>query len=173
MHAASMSPTPPWYTQRWPWLLMLGPAIVIAGGSYVTYLAYTHQDAMVVADYYKKGKGINQDLRRDRVASQLRLAFTARYDPADGRVRGTLASNGLALTRPFHIYLAHATLPEKDIKLDVKPEADGSFSVFLPLLERGRWQMVVEGEQRDWRLAATWHWPRDRGVAVAADPVAP
>ncbi|MDB5935308.1 MAG: cytochrome oxidase assembly protein, partial [Massilia sp.] len=37
----------PWYTHRWPWLIMLGPAVVIVGGSFATYLAITRPDAMV------------------------------------------------------------------------------------------------------------------------------
>lgn len=170
MHAAStLSPATPWYAQRWPWLLMLGPAIVLVGGSYVTYLAYTHQDAMVVADYYKQGKAINQDLRRDRAASELRLAFSATLDPAAGVLHGRLASNGAGLGQPFRIHLAHATQPGKDLKLDALADAQGNFSVPLPMLERGRWQVVVEGAARDWRLAASWDWPRRQSIAIDAD----
>jgi hypothetical protein len=169
MHATSTFQAPPWYAQRWPWLLMLGPAIVLVGGSYISYLAYTHQDAMVVADYYKQGKAINQDLRRDRVASQLRLSLSAHYDPAAGMLAGALASNGVGLAKPFRIHLAHATQPEKDLKLEVLPDVQGRFAVPLPLLERGRWQVVAEGGQRDWRLASVWDWPRRQGVQIEAD----
>ena len=67
----------PWWRQRWPWLLMAGPAIVIVAGVYTGYLAFTRQDALVVGDYYKQGKAINQDLRRDRAATALGLALHA------------------------------------------------------------------------------------------------
>ncbi|MDQ1923991.1 FixH family protein [Massilia pseudoviolaceinigra] len=159
----------PWYKHRWPWLLMLGPAIVVVAGVNLGFVAYRGQDAMVVDDYYKKGKAINQDLRRDRVASAMRLAFDARYDPATEKLAGTLSSGALALSAPFSIHLAHATLPQKDRKLDVIPDAAGRFSVALPLLERARWQVVVEGGKRDWRLAAAWHWPREQALAIKAD----
>lgn len=81
----SMNSVTPWYAQRWPWLLMLGPALVVVVSSYTIYLAYSRQDAMVVDDYYKQGKAINQDLRRDRAASAMQMAFEAlrrRHRPA-------------------------------------------------------------------------------------------
>jgi hypothetical protein len=148
-----MHATPsPWYTHRWPWLLMLGPATVLAGGGYVAWLAAGHPDALVVDDYYKQGKAINQDLRRDRAATVLGLSLRAGYDPRAGTLAGRLAGQ----SAPFTIYLAHPTLPQRDLRVFIKPAADGSFSVALPDLERTHWQVVVEGALRDWRLAKGW-----------------
>jgi hypothetical protein len=153
MHATTIpTVTRPWYTHRWPWLLMLGPATVLAGGGYVAWLAAGHPDALVVDDYYKQGKAINQDLRRDRAATKLGLALQAQYDPRAGTLSGRLAGQAA----PFTIYLAHPTLPQRDLRVFVKPAADGSFGVALPALERTHWQVVVEGALRDWRLARGW-----------------
>lgn len=169
MHAASPSfhAAAPWYAQRWPWLLMLGPALVIAAGSYTTYLALTHDDALVVGDYYKKGKAINQDLRRDRAASALRMGLKAGYDAASGTLSGDLRSFGQPYPMPFRLTLAHATQPGKDIVRAVRPDAAGHFSVHLGLLEQGRWQVQVEGQQ--WRLATPWF--GTGALTIAADPV--
>jgi len=157
----------PWYTHRWPWLLMLGPATVLVGGSVATWLALGHPDAMVVDDYYKQGKAINQDLRRDRAASAMGLALRARY--ADGRLSGQIDSAGRPLAAPFTIHLAHPTLPQRDLTLLVQPDAEGAFSVPLPALEQTHWQVVVEGRRRDWRLARTWDWGRQAAFAIEAD----
>lgn len=160
----------PWYAQRWPWLLMLGPALVIVAGAFTSYLAYTRQDAMVVDDYYQKGKAINQDLRRDRVASAMGLSFAAHYDAAAGMLRGEVRSFGKPVTTPLHITLAHSTLPEKDLALEAAPDAQGHFAVALPMLERARWQVGVEGGRRDWRLASEWLWPAQQSLKIDADP---
>jgi hypothetical protein len=155
MHATSTSASAeagPWYTHRWPWFLMIGPATVLAGGAFVTLLAVGHPDALVVDDYYKQGKAINQDLRRDRAATALNLSLHAAYDAQAGQLRGRIAGQAA----PFTIYLAHPTLPQRDLRVFVKPAADGSFSVALPDLERTHWQVVVEGALRDWRLARGW-----------------
>lgn len=157
----------PWYTHRWPWFLMLGPASVVVAGSFVTWLALGHPDAMVVDDYYKQGKAINQDLRRDRVASAMRIALDMRYE--GGRLTGRIESLGRPLAVPFTIRLAHPTLPERDLSLLVKPDAGGAFSVPLPVLEQTHWQVVVEGNARDWRLAKGWSWPRQQELAIEAD----
>ena len=159
----------PWYSQRWPWLLMLGPAIVVIAGVFTGYLAYTRQDAMVVDDYYKRGKAINQDLRRDRVASAQRLSMVLGYDAQAHAVKGELASFGRPVTAPFRIQLAHSTQPEKDITLAAYPDAQGRFSVPLPALEQARWQVNVEGGKRDWRLAAEWRFPAQQSVTITAD----
>ena len=179
MHVSPTSvktaPAAPWYTHRWPWLLMLGPATVLVGGSVATWLALGHPDAMVVDDYYKQGKAINQDLRRDRAASSMQLALHARY--ADGRLSGHLSGHlsgrissfGKPLAAPFTIHLAHPTLPQRDLTLLVQPDAEGAFSVPLPALEQTHWQVVVEGRRRDWRLARTWDWGRQAAFAIEAD----
>jgi hypothetical protein len=41
--------------------------------------------------------------------------------------------------------------------------------VALPMLERSRWQVLLENEQRDWRLEGSWQWPAQRKVTVRAD----
>jgi len=40
----------PWYRHRWPWLIMLGPFLVVLAGSYTMWLAYSRQDALVVGE---------------------------------------------------------------------------------------------------------------------------
>ncbi|MGZ8287601.1 MAG: FixH family protein [Telluria sp.] len=161
----------PWYSHRWPWFLMLGPALVLVAGAFTGYLAVTRQDAVVVDDYYKKGKAINQDLRRDRMASSMQMAFIARHDPATGTLSGTLSSKGKPVVSPFRIRLAHSTLPQKDMVLEAIPGPDGGFRAALPNLEQARWRVVVEGPRNDWRLAGSWQWPAERELALHADPV--
>ncbi len=157
----------PWYRQRWPWLLMMGPAIVAVAGVYTTWIAFDKQDALVVGDYYKKGKAINQDLRRDRAAAALGASVALRYDAANGMLAGQLTANQ-AVTGPLQLHLAHATLPEKDMILLLRPGADGSFSVALPMLERSRWVVLVEDEARTWRLEGEWQWPLERELTLKA-----
>jgi hypothetical protein len=157
----------PWYAQRWPWLLMLGPAIVVVGGVFATWLALRTPDAVVVDDYYRQGKAINQDLRRDRAAAALGLALRARFDGA--RLQGHIDSHGQALATPFRLMLAHPTQPDKDRTLLVVPDAQGRFAAALPGLEHTHWQVVAEGARRDWRLARSWDWPRQAGLEIEAD----
>ncbi|GJI89200.1 FixH family protein [Duganella hordei] len=167
----TMATATPWWKQRWPWLLMAGPALVVVAGTYTGWLAFSQQDALVVGDYYKQGKAINQDLRRDRLASSLGLSVSLGYDATQGLLAGQLRrrTDDHGRTERLFVHLSHATLPEKDIKLVVQPDEFGMFQINLPMLERSRWVVLVEGEKRDWRLAGTWSWPGQREVTLSAD----
>ncbi|WP_377702604.1 FixH family protein [Pseudoduganella sp. UC29_71] len=172
MQARTYPAATPWWSQRWPWLLMLGPFIVLLGGLYTGWLAYSQPDSLVVGDYYKRGKAINQDLRRDRAASALGMSAALRYDVARGVLVGSVGgalNAGRPTPQRVLLHLAHATQPERDIKLVVVPAEDGAFEVALPMLERSRWQVLLENEQRDWRLEGSWQWPAQREVTVRAD----
>jgi len=162
-----------WYQQRWPWFLMAGPAVAIGACSYMSYLAFAHQDALVVGDYYKQGKAINQDLRRDRAAASLGLSATLRYDAAEGLLRGQVNSASLLPQQVLTVRLAHATQPERDVQLLVRPDADGRFGIPLPMLERSRWQVLIESERRDWRMEGEWQWPVEREVRIVTRPDTP
>lgn len=165
----TLQPTAPWYRHRWPWFLMIGPVLVLVGGAVMIWLALSRPDAMVVGDYYKQGKAINQELKRDRAASRLGLRFEAGYDARAGRVTGTLLSHGEPVRAPFHIRLAHPTQPERDRVLEALPDARGRFVAQAPGLEATHWQVVVEGGARDWRLARSWSWQREPVLAITAD----
>ena len=168
MEHAILHETPsPWYRHRWPWFIMLGPAAVMAATAVSAVLALRQPDAMVVDDYYKQGKAINQDLRRDRMASALRLSLGAHYSA--GRLTGRLESFGRPMLAPFRIHLAHPTQPRKDRVLEAWPDGEGNLDVALPALEMTHWQVVVEDEGRQWRLARGWSPARQEALEIVAD----
>jgi len=168
-HYPSLAAGAPWYRHRWPWFLMIGPVLVLVGGFVMIWLAMSRPDAMVVGDYYKQGKAINQELGRDRVASRLGLRFEAGYDAAAGRITGTLHSHGKPVRAPFHIRLAHPTQPERDRVLEAVPDVRGRFVAQAPGLEATHWQVVVEGGARNWRLARSWSRQREPVLTIEAD----
>lgn len=66
----------PWYKQGWPWFLISIPATSIVLGVHMFYLALNTNNSLVVDDYYKQGKSINQRIKRDKLASELGLSAT-------------------------------------------------------------------------------------------------
>lgn len=169
MHILTMnkSSTEPWYRHRWPWLLMLGPVAVLVAGFVTMWISFTGADALVVDDYYKQGKAINQDLRRDRVAAERGIAATLRYDAASGRLLGRVsAKQGVTGATPLTVLLVHPTVPQKDIRLSAMPDANGDFVLPLAMLERANWQVQLEDGQRQWRLYGQWPWPQNKNVDI-------
>ena len=57
-----------WYKEPWPWLLFSGPAIVVVAAFVTLYLAASGSSDLVSDDYYKDGKHIDLDLKRDTAA---------------------------------------------------------------------------------------------------------
>lgn len=155
----------PWYKHRWPWLLMLGPFVVLVAGFVTMWISFSGADALVVDDYYKQGKAINQDLRRDRVAATLELQFSLRYEAASGNLVG--AMKGLTNQLPLTLLLVHPTVPQKDKRMVVTPDAEGKFSVALPMLERAHWQVQIEDAERSWRLQGDWIWPQQHTIDIS------
>ncbi len=166
---APLKTNTPWYRHRWPWLLMLGPILVVAAGIHTTWIAFSEADTLVVDDYYRQGKAINQDLHRDRVASGMRLQAHMAYDAAIGQVVGTIKRQDQPLSGKLSIHLIHATQPDKDVQLRAVADQQGKFTANLPMLDRARWQVSIESEQRDWRLKGVWAWPQQARIVLKAE----
>jgi hypothetical protein len=156
----------PWYRHRWPWLLMAGPFAVLVAGFITMWISFSGADALVVDDYYKQGKAINQDLRRDQAAAALGLSASLRYGVEGGVLSGQLI--GAPDVRAIQLRLVHPTVPAKDLRFSLQLNPSGSFSASLPLLERARWQVQLEDAGRQWRLNGSWSWPEQKAIDIQA-----
>ena len=142
MHAVN-----PWYRERWPWILMSGPAAVIVAGALTTWIAFATADGLVADDYYKRGLGINAVLKREQAAAQ--RGIEARVERAGGEVRVRLRG---AEPAAVFLSLAHATRAGNDVRLRLERAADGSYRAALPPLAAGHWRAVVDDPRGEWRV---------------------
>ena len=173
--SATMAKGPtPWFRQRWPWLLIAGPAIVVVACIYTGWLALSTDDGVVADDYYKRGLSINKRLERVDRAAELQLS--ARVDvAADGAVRLMLSSPSRdlqALPAVVRIAIAHPTRAGFDRNAELIRGADGSYAGRIEPVTPGRWLVIVEtdawrlpmvevaGELRDVRLGVAVDTPR-------------
>jgi hypothetical protein len=147
---------------------MAGPVTVVVAGAITMWISFSGADALVVDDYYKQGKAINQDLRRDRVAASMGLSMTLRFDAATGSLLGQV--RGIEDTAALSLLLIHPTMPAKDLRLIAVPDRQGNFSIALPLLERALWQVQLEDAARTWRLHGDWAWPQQKYTDIQAVP---
>lgn len=158
----------PWYRHRWPWLLMLGPAIVVVAGIATLWLAVRSDDGLVADDYYKRGLAINE--RIERAARARSLGLSAVVDVGeDGYVRARLAhaaGDGGALPPAVRLVVAHATRAGADRRATLVRTPDGSYAGRIAPLETGRWQVFVETDE--WRLPAVETGGASRGIRLDA-----
>lgn len=140
---------PPWYKQFWPWFLILLPATAVTASIYTFFLASSTQLSLVSEDYYKQGKGINQDLSRVRAAQNLGLVFA--MDVNEKEI--TIAQHGgtkmdTAIELEFH----HATLAERDFSQMLTLDGNGIYRYQLEQPLDGIWLVQIDSFDQSWRL---------------------
>lgn len=164
-HAVSTDAVTPWYRQGWPWFLIALPATAVVGGIITAILAVRGFDGPVVADYYKQGLAINEEVARAQLARELAItAETELAGFADGdRVRVVLqAERPLPPEAALRLRLAHPGRPAEDriavlARTDV--DVDNRRAVYVGSLQSTTarelsgpvtWQVILESPQ--WRI---------------------
>jgi len=167
LNASAPRPTP-WHRQRWPWLLMMGPAIVIVAGFLTLWLAISSDDGLVADDYYKRGLAINRTLERGDRADALGIAATVDVDDA-GHARVALSANSTdpeAMPAALRLTLLHPTRAGHDVSGVVVRGPDGDYVGQIEPIPSGRWRVVVETDA--WRLPSVEISGKVRAVRLAA-----
>ena len=141
----------PWYRERWPWLLMAGPAAVIVAGFFTLWLAVKSDDGLVADDYYKRGLAINQTLSRGQAARDLGLSAEVELDPQAGRVRVQLRGTGQP--ERLSLRLVHPTRAVSDQRFELQRTGAGEYVGVLTEPPGGRRVVLLEDPARQWRLA--------------------
>jgi hypothetical protein len=150
--SSTHAPQGPWYRDRWPWLLILGPAIVVVAGIATLVIAVRTDDGLVADDYYKRGLAINQLLERGARAAEIGVAATVDVG-GDGRVVVTLDGGGSAAdARPatLKLRLAHPTRAGEDRAASLARADASRYEGQVPPVAAGRWLVIVESDT--WRL---------------------
>lgn len=145
----------PWYKERWPWLLMSGPAIVIVAGFATAWLAVVSNDGLVADDYYKQGLAVNQRLQRDHYASELGLRVDLMR--SGDQVRLLMSSESdMELPEVLTLKLAHPTRAGHDQLITMTSEGQGFYGGRLSADIFGRWYVSIEDPAGKWRLQGDW-----------------
>lgn len=155
-------PAQPWYRERWPWILIAGPAIVVVAGLVTAWLAIRSDDGLVIDDYYKQGLAINQTLGRSDTAG--RLGVEAVLHLAGDRIRVQLG--GPVVRGALTLRLVHPTRSGMDQGVNLTAVGPGAYEGRLRPLQPGRWQVVLEA--REWRLAGDWMLPAAGALTLGA-----
>lgn len=147
----------PWYREPWPWLLMLGPLVVIVAGFVTAYLAVVSNDGLVEDDYYKQGLTVNQRTARDQRAAELGIEAEFVVGAEGRRIRVLLRANeGVRLPEALALRITHPTRPGLDQNLALRREGAGIYDGTLEPLPGGRWHVTLEDGAREWRLVGDW-----------------
>src|SRR4029077_10158883 len=148
-----MQATRPWYREPWVWFLISGPVIAIVGSFVSLGIAIATDDGVVADDYYKRGLEVNQVLRREARARELRLAATASISGA----AVTVALRGTNQIFPdLRLRLVHPTRSGLDQTVTLRA-AGGHYEGKALHLNGSAPLLVLEDAGSTWRLAGTWN----------------
>jgi len=157
--------TGPWYREPWPWILIAIPSTSVVLGILMLTLALNTNNSLVVDDYYREGKAINQRIERDRRAAELGVlasletggeVLTLQVGARDG----TTVSADM-LPAQFLVRWAHVTQDTRDGEAVLRPVGGGRYAAVVgpdpapsPFPAKGRYRLHIEPFGGDWRLVS-------------------
>lgn len=144
-----IQPKTAWYREPMVLMIVAIPATAIVVGFTLLALAINSYDGLVVDDYYKVGKEINQTLDRKEFAERNGISVTTRFE--NGLVVAELGStSSLTVPARLQLRLIHPTRAGRDQIADMRIQPDGSYRSELKLPSKGNWLIVIETSE--WRL---------------------
>jgi hypothetical protein len=135
---------------------------------FMIYLAVNTEDGLVIDDYYKEGMAINQNLQRDRAATELGLSAKLSVEASGDMVRlhfnkGELAEYPDRLTLHFQ----HATHAGHDQILTlVRAPGDQYIGYLQKAIREGVWHIMLTTEK--WRLVERVHWQNGLNINLTS-----
>lgn len=159
----------PWYRHAWPWLLMIGPLIVIFASAVTLYLAIVTDDGLVTEDYYKKGLAINQTLAMNEQAHKLGLEAGVALKLDQIHVRLSASAKDFVPPRKIWLSITHPTragLDQRQLLVYENDRYRGQFK--LPAA--GHWVLSLEDEAKTWRMMGNLVLPAAGEALLGARP---
>lgn len=154
-HDGDTAQAAPWYRHAWPWLLMLPPALAVAGGVTMIWLA-THTPAQLVIEDYARIEEITAErFALDASAGNLHIAAAVAFDrsaPDATRVSVRLAGPADGSV-PAALRLAFRHVTEARLDREVVAQRSGEEYHALIDLAGGAYFMDIEPPQAHWRLS--------------------
>lgn len=149
----------PWYRQKWPWILIGIPGTSVVLGFVLLYFAITTADGLVVDDYYRQGRAIDQTMARSLLAGDLGLV--ADLSVRSDRVSVSLSANNADdLPEGLIVTIIHPTRAGMDQVLRLAGDS-GVYSGPVAPLRIGSWRIQIEDESRSWRLNGAVNLPSE------------
>ncbi|UTH74884.1 FixH family protein [Chromobacterium sp. IIBBL 290-4] len=157
MQHTAHHPPRPWYREPWPWILFGIPLVSIIVGVFFLITAIRSDDGLVTDDYYKKGKAINMELRRDKVAAQMGLSGQLMFGN-DGRSLRLITTSKAQLPDTLTLKMIHPAQDDFDQGAEMTLTGPNLYQGVLSkeLVTANHWYVQVEDHDKKWRIVGEW-----------------
>ena len=149
-----------WFKNPWVWLIIALPMSAVIGGIITIIITNKNQPDMVMDDYYKKGKAINQELTLFENAKNLGVSLQVKVTDHKVEVRAAKSYPALKIS------LVHSTIAKKDFELVLTPNAKGDFTATFDQVVTGKWQIFVMPMDQSWKVKTEIALPNENWVNI-------
>lgn len=158
-----------WYSYPLVWMMIAIPFSAIIMGVVMIWLAVGTQDGLVVDDYYKQGLEINEDIHRDRRASELMLNADIRFDNRTRVIHVQFDKGDLAFyPEKLQLHVQHATREDSDIRVLLDHGIDDQYIGHSgEAISDGIWYFEIADD--DWKLNARSYVRSENHIELRSD----
>lgn len=153
----------PWYREFWFWFVF-GPLIfIIIMCGFTVSIALKNADDVIIDNYYKEGRMINQTLDQDKRAKALGLTAELRFDRTTGEIIvkfPQLPADPAVVPQSLLLFMGHPVKAAQDLQVVVNAMAPGHYRGELATEPKYAWYLTLypvtdlsQRNQAEWTLS--------------------
>ncbi len=151
-----------WYKQFWPWFLISIPLVSVILSGTMLNLALTTENSMVVDDYYKEGKAINQQL--DRIENARAKNIRTELITSGNAIALNFLSGKPNSGKAVKLIFSHATMASKDFDILLTMDASGTYRSIVQTPITGKWKVTLTPLSEEWKVSQPLSFPRSGAI---------
>lgn len=156
-----------WYKEPWAWLVFFLPFSAVVAGTATLFIALDEPDPLVAGDYYKKGKAINMQVSKVKLAQKLGMKFELQLKDNELIIKPT------GIEKQFPVLNAnffHPTVASKDFYLALTPDGSGNFRHEFDEPIKGKWKLTLSSFEDTWKIQQDVYLPQNQFIEIKPDP---
>lgn len=155
-----------WYKEPWAWFVFFLPFSAVVAGITTFIIANDEPDALVVGEYYKKGKAINLELTKVKKAQKLGMRFSLKLANNELIIKPTGIEKQFSL---LNVNFYHPTLEDKDFHLALTPDGNGYFRHQFSDAVNGKWRITISSYDNLWKIQNVISLPQSNFIDIVPD----
>ncbi|MDQ2078457.1 FixH family protein [Marinimicrobium sp. ABcell2] len=162
----------PWYRQFWFWFLMAPLIAVFFVVGVLLTVAFYNADDVVLDNYYREGRGINQVFEQDIRAQEMGLQASLKFDRTTGEVMAEVNAD-TSLPEQLLLLMDHPVSARLDQQVKLRQVQPGQYRGDMDIKPQHRWYLYLLPElppdlraEAEWRLRAEINFERTDQVEL-------
>jgi hypothetical protein len=153
--SGSQEPVAPWYKQFWAWFILAPLIVVVIACSITVSIAFKNKDDVVIDNYYKEGRTINQRFIQDANAREMGLSGELVFDRQLGEILLSLQADE-ELPDELELELSHPSKAAKDMYLTLKQMSPGRYRTDYDGTLENHWYVRILPHKEEQIAEARW-----------------